>query len=158
MEFHGGQRAKLAPELGGAAVNVVMRTDNHHGGRRLYLIESADSPGPLVSVSENALRPLDIEWRPGDVVVVTYGPGRGFAPYTYVRGVETWPVDKGRTPKTDEWMNQMYAQGKVTPKLQAGGAPFDPARLPGAPRPAQGGIVTAPSDGWRVFKGDGVAP
>jgi hypothetical protein len=67
------------------------------------------------------------DWRPGDVIVVEYAPGK---PYTYVRGVETWPVDKGRTPKTDDEINRLYANGQVRPVLQSGGLPFPANRMP----------------------------
>lgn len=67
------------------------------------------------------------KWQPGDVIVVEYAPGK---PYTYVRGQETWPVDKGRPVKTDDDINRLYEQGKVRPVLQSGGVPFSGSRLP----------------------------
>lgn len=38
--------------------------------------------------------------------MVFYGPNR--APCTYVRGPESWPVEQGREPKTDEFMTDQY--------------------------------------------------
>lgn len=67
------------------------------------------------------------QWKAGDVIVVEYAPGQ---PYTYVRGQETWPVDKGRTPKTDDDINRLWDNGQVRPVLQAGGTPFPHTRLP----------------------------
>lgn len=167
MTFRSGQRVKLDGLFGGAFVRVVERLEIARDGR--YVVQFGcrveDSAGRRFIISESMLHATDIEWKPGDVVVVTYGPGRGFAPYTYVRGAETWPVDKGRTPKTDEWMNRMYAQGKVTPVLQAGGAKFDAARLPdGRPTTAQafaqGGVVSSPAPraGSFVWHNDGQMP
>lgn len=66
------------------------------------------------------------QWKPGDVVVIEYAPNQ---PYTYVRGAETWPVDKGREPKTDEYINRLYDNGQVRAVLQAGGKLFDQSRL-----------------------------
>ncbi|MDG4801734.1 hypothetical protein [Micromonospora sp. WMMD980] len=73
------------------------------------------------------LVPRHPEWKAGDVVVVFYGPNR--APYTYVRGKETWPADGGREPKTDAFINKLYDEGRVKPLLQAGGVPFVSGRL-----------------------------
>ncbi len=67
------------------------------------------------------------QWKPGDVIVVDYAPGQ---PYTYVRGAETWPVDKGRTPKTDADIDKLWDNGQVRPVLQSGGVPFAASRLP----------------------------
>lgn len=66
-------------------------------------------------------------WKPGDVIVVEYAPGQ---PYTYVRGADTWPVDKGRTPKTDADIDKLWDNGQVRPVLQSGGLPFAVSRLP----------------------------
>lgn len=65
-------------------------------------------------------------WRAGDVVVVRYVSSP--IAYTYVRGARGWPGE--RAPKTDADMDQLFAEGRVTPVLQAGGEPFDEGRLP----------------------------
>lgn len=66
------------------------------------------------------------DWRPGDVVTVTY-PGTSRV-YTYVRGRQDWPGD--RVPaKTDAFMDRAFAEGRLTPVLQSGGVAFDRGRL-----------------------------
>jgi hypothetical protein len=103
------------------------------------LLSSADAARRQAQALDQARRilaaaqvPADIvlrrpKWLPGDVIVVEYAPGK---PYTYVRGEETWPVDKGRTPKTDDDINALYELGKVRPVLQSGGVAFHRERLP----------------------------
>ncbi|MFI7069539.1 hypothetical protein [Micromonospora sediminicola] len=66
-------------------------------------------------------------WKPGDVVVVFYGPAR--SPYTYVRGKSDWLVEKGREPKTDDFMTAQLDAGRLKAVLQAGGEAFDRSRL-----------------------------
>lgn len=69
-------------------------------------------------------------WRPGDVVVVTFE--RGGTPYTYVRGLRSWPGESAN--KTDAQMDALFREGKAKPVLQAGGVPFVVARFPRSTR------------------------
>ncbi|MDG4792711.1 hypothetical protein [Micromonospora sp. WMMD1082] len=119
--FPPGTRARLRDDLGGGTVRIIARH-----GVGLYQVRPDNSAKDFV-ISNHALRRPAPAWRPGDVVVVRYGP-RG-NPYTYVRGNGGWLVEKGRTPKTDEWMTVQVDEGRATPVLQAGGEPFDGGRL-----------------------------
>ncbi|MFG3715814.1 hypothetical protein [Micromonospora sp. NPDC047730] len=117
-----GDRARLRDDLGGGAVKIV----DVYFARDLFQVRP-ESGKPDFVVSSHALTRTGPEWRPGDVVVVYYGPRR--AAYTYVRGRESWPTDAGREPKSDEWMTGMFLDGRAKPVLQAGGAAFDGGRL-----------------------------
>lgn len=100
------------------------------GGRLLHDLPfgAAILRGALRSgLAAGTAKRREIEWRPGDVVVVRYGPGS--QGYTFVRGALDWPGDKGPA-KTDDEISSRYAEGLVRPVLQQGGEPFDPARLP----------------------------
>lgn len=78
------------------------------------------------SATFDVVAPAAPVWRAGDVVVVRYEGNP--TPYTYVRGSRNWPGE--RSPKTDAQMDALFAERAATPVLQAGGEPFDPARLP----------------------------
>lgn len=119
-------RARLRDDLGGGVVKIV---DTYHS---LDLFQVRPESGkPDFVVSSHALTRFAPTWRPGDVVVVTFGPIRPTpaGTYTYVRGRESWPTDAQRPPKTDEWMTRLYLEGRVRPVLQAGGEPFEGGRL-----------------------------
>ncbi|MFD6638339.1 hypothetical protein ACFWDN_21260 [Micromonospora chalcea] len=101
-----------------------------------YHVPSGATPAQVVKLCEEILKGAGVKaeivrksptWRPGDVVVVYYGPQRN--PYTYVRGRENWLVEQGREPKTDEFMTAQLDAGRAKPVLQAGGEPFDGGRL-----------------------------
>ncbi|RLK22652.1 hypothetical protein DER29_0490 [Micromonospora sp. M71_S20] len=103
---------------------------------RQYEIARDASPTETIALAKLVLADAGVKaevvrksptWRPGDVVVVFYGPHR--TPYTYVRGRETWPTDEGRQPKTDEFMTAQLDAGRLKPVLQSGGEPFDGGRL-----------------------------
>lgn len=119
--FSPGSRVRLVDELGGAAATIK----DAYRVTGLFQIEL--SGGKNVVVSAHALQPVTPTWQPGDVAVIHYGPHR--TPYTYVRGREAWLVEKDRPQKSDSFMNAQLAAGRLKPVLQAGGEPFDPARL-----------------------------
>ncbi|SCL32957.1 hypothetical protein GA0070616_4599 [Micromonospora nigra] len=119
--FPPGTRARLRDDLGGGTVRIV---DRYGGGLRQV---RPDNGGSDFVISGHALRRPAPIWKPGDVVVVRYGPRA--TPYTYVRGNGGWLVEKGREPKADEWMTAQVDAGRATPVLQAGGEPFDGGRL-----------------------------
>ncbi|TDC35723.1 hypothetical protein [Micromonospora sp. KC213] len=124
--FKKDDRARLRDDLGGGVVKIV---DTYHSAD-LFQVRP-ESGKPDFVVSSHALTKFAPTWRPGDVIVVTFGHGPRPNPagtYTYVRGRESWPTDAQRPPKTDEWVTRMYLEGRVRPVLQAGGEPFDGGR------------------------------
>ncbi|MEV0267732.1 hypothetical protein AB0H43_03070 [Hamadaea sp. NPDC050747] len=111
---------KLIPALGGGTATLKAPFIDAYGLWQVTLSDGAE-----VILSNHGMRPFAPEWRPGDVVVVRYHPSS--RPYTYVRAEDNWPTS--RVPKTDAQVDALYAAGKVTPVLQAGGEPFDSRRL-----------------------------
>lgn len=112
------------------------RLEVQRSGSKVYAITPGATPADVLRAAEAILKDHGVKatitrtaptWKPGDVVVVFYGPHR--APYTYVRGNAGWLVEKGREPKTDEWMTAELDAGRLKPVLQSGGEPFDGGRL-----------------------------
>ena len=71
------------------------------------------------------LAPATPTWRPGDVVVVRYGPLS--TPYTYVRGELDWPGDR-RPAKTDK---QISSSGSTARRTRSSKRAACPSRRPG---------------------------
>lgn len=116
--FRPGQKVKLPAELGAATGEIV---DCY--GANLWQVKIG---AQQFVISDHALKPAAPKWRPGDVVIVRWH-GPSSAPYTYVRGMYSWPGE--RSPKTDAQIDELYLAGKATPVLQSGGEPFDKERL-----------------------------
>lgn len=120
--FRNGQKIRLIDELGGGLAEIVDAYSSPLGVWQVRL-----PTGNNIVLSERGFRPFTPTWKPGDVVVIEYGPHR--VTYTYVRGREAWLVEDGRPQKPDAFMNAQYAAGRLRPVLQSGGEPFDSARL-----------------------------
>ncbi|MFG3710116.1 hypothetical protein [Micromonospora sp. NPDC047730] len=119
--FRPGQKVKLPAELGGKVGEIVA----HHGAPyALAWLVKVD--GVHLIIDEPHLTKAAPQWRPGDVVIVRWH-GATSTPYTYVRGMYSWPGE--RSPKTDAQIDELYLAGKAKPVLQSGGEPFDEGRL-----------------------------
>lgn len=120
QNFQQNDHVRVRNSIGDLKVTVVGPYDT-----ALDLWTVAADAGITFVISGHVLERRDPQWKAGDVIVVKH---QGYGPaYTYVRSTGGWLTEHGS--KSDEIINKWYRAGWVTPKLQSGGEPFDPARL-----------------------------